>query len=171
MIRVRLCCLALLALAFMLPARPVYAAEEKAQPHFYQDRQTATAPRMYLTSEELDKLEPMSMDERMAFLNQRRAEMAALSEEEKEERRAERKAAFEALPIAEQVTIKERTQRLMKGFKDVPDRDIQAERAQAKKNVEEFFRNMSPEEKARWDEIRKNNKKWQEKKPAEKMDQ
>lgn len=161
MFRAGLSSLALLAFFF---ASPAIAAD--GQPRFYKDHQTVATPRTYLTSEELDKMERMTLEERAAFLQQRRAETAALTEEEREERRAERQAAFNALPAAEQETIKERTQRLIADFKDAPERDVKAERAQAKKNVEEFFHNMTPEEKAAWNEIKKNNKKWKGNAPA-----
>jgi hypothetical protein len=155
-----------MAFAFALAVYPAQAAEKREQPRFHKDRQAPATTRMYLTSEELDKLESLSLEERAAFFKERHEKRAGLTEVEREKLRAKRKAAFDALPAAEQVTIKERTTRLLGDFKNIPERDVQAERIEAKKRVEEFFRNLSPEEKARWDEIKKNNKKWQEKSPA-----
>lgn len=122
-------------------------------------------PTMRLSPEEVDKLEAMSQEERLEFFKQRREEFASLSPEDQQKRRQERKAAFESLPADQQASIKERTQKIIDELYNPQPRDVKEEKAAAAKQADAFVNSLSPEQKAKWDEIRKNSKKW-DKRPA-----
>ncbi len=154
----RLCALAFLALSITALASLPAAAQDGDTA--VQAEKPAPQPRTHLTAEELDALEAMSQEEQQAFFNQRRADNEELSDEQRQARREERRAAFDALPAADQVTIKERTQKLIDNLYTAPPRDLEAEQAEAEKVAKDFIRNLTPEQKAAWQEIQKNNGNW-----------
>ena len=158
--RLSLLALPLFLLAFAVLANHKAAAQEDDSAPV-QAEKPAIQPRTYLTLEELDALEAMSQEEQQGFFTQRRTENEALPDEDRQAKREARRAAFDALPAAEQATIKERTQQLMDTLYTAPPRDPEAEEAAAKKNVADFLRNLTPAQKSAFEEIRKNNKKWE----------
>lgn len=154
--------LSLLAFALAAPVTTAFAADaEKPMPHFQQ-----AAPAMYLTTEDLDKLEAMSVEDREAFFKERREEFSALSPEDQQKRRAEREAAFQSLSESDQAAVKERTEKIIDSLNTGTPRNPAAEKAAAQKEADAYVNSLSPEQKAKWDEIRKNSKKWDKKPKA-----
>jgi Spy/CpxP family protein refolding chaperone len=97
-----------------------------------------------MTADELDKLEGMSADERKAYFKQRHEEFDKLSKEEKEAKMAERKKAFEAMSDDDKKALKERNEKFRQ--------KVGAER---KKEMEDFLNTLTPEQRAKWDAMKK----------------
>lgn len=99
---------------------------------------------MMMTTDELDKLEGMSANERKAYFKQRHEEFEKMSKEEKEAKMEERKKAFDAMSDDDKKALKERNEKFRQKIG-----------AEKKKEMEDFLNTLTPEQRAKWDAMQK----------------
>lgn len=144
-----------------LTPQTVHAQEDEAEAapviRPYQQNPAAT----YLTAEELTELEAMDIAGRKAWFAERQIQRNQLGDAEREQRLAARRAAFSELSEEEQADIRARSEALFTSA--APDYTANAakEKAGAKRQYEKMLSKMTPEQRAKLEEIRKNSAQWE----------
>ena len=109
------------------------------------------APVLYLSVQDLDQLEKLSPEKRAALVAQRRADWEKMSSSKRARLEASRQKTFDALPMAEQLTLCLRGERLTTGAAEV---------AVAEKAADEKISKLDDAQQKQWAEIEKNRRKW-----------
>lgn len=111
------------------------------------------APVLYLSVQDLDQLEKLSPEKRTALVQQRRADWDKMSSSKRKRLEASRQKAFDALPMAEQLTLCLRGERLTTGGPEV---------AADKKTrpADDKISKLDDAQQKQWAEIEKNRRKW-----------